>query len=246
MAVRHSCAKFSLPVEDPKQESSRSIFLKATWHPTTFSLAVTDGHDAWVCHASEGEVKLRAEQWDQPVGEYISLVERYLGFQQDGSSYGFDDAGNGQRRLSWTFEREGMKLEWRWKLQPAPNAKKTTAEILDFLMDANIKLSDEVVRKTQTFEKLKLEAERCLQQSERFKNEKSEFESTVYNKFVVVLNSKKAKLRELRDRIAKLESKGKSPVKEEEEKELDRSSDNTILYEGSDEEKNMQIDSENE
>jgi DNA-repair protein XRCC4 len=71
---------------------------------------------------------------------------------------------------------------------------------------------------------------------------------------VAVLNSKKAKLRELRDRVAKLESKGKSPVKveEEAEEEHDRSSENTELYEGSDEEhaiKNsreeaMQIDPE--
>lgn len=44
-------------------------------------------------------------------------------------------------QLSWTLEKEGTKLEWRWKCQPSPNSKKTTAEILDFLMDANIRLS---------------------------------------------------------------------------------------------------------
>lgn len=36
---------------------------------------------------------------------------------------------------------EGTKLEWRWKCQPSPNSKKTTADVLDFLMDANIRLS---------------------------------------------------------------------------------------------------------
>lgn len=49
--------------------------------------------------ASEGEVKQRAEQWDQPVAEYIKLAERYLGFQQAGSVYGFADAGDGYRRV---------------------------------------------------------------------------------------------------------------------------------------------------
>lgn len=43
---------------------------------------------------------------------------------------------------------------------------------------------EEVVRKTQAFDKLKAEAERCLQQSERFSNEKVEFESSVYSKVV--------------------------------------------------------------
>lgn len=98
MAMRHSCAKLELAVEDPKEETG-SIFVKATWHPTKFSLAVTDGQDAWICHASDGEVKLRAEQWDQPVSEYLALVERYLSLQQPGSNYSFEDAGNVQRRV---------------------------------------------------------------------------------------------------------------------------------------------------
>jgi hypothetical protein len=100
MAVRHSCAKIELAVEDPKEETG-SIFVKATWHPTKFSLAVTDGMDAWFCHASDGEVKIRAEQWDQPVSEYLDLAERYLGLQQPGSNYSFDDASNDQRRVRY-------------------------------------------------------------------------------------------------------------------------------------------------
>lgn len=42
-----------------------------------------------------------------------------------------------------------------------------------------------MVRKTQAFEKMKQEAERCLQQSERFKSEKAEFESAVYSKVIL-------------------------------------------------------------
>lgn len=44
-------------------------------------------------------------------------------------------------QLSWTFEKEGTKLEWRWKCKPSANDKETTAAILDFLMDANVRLS---------------------------------------------------------------------------------------------------------
>ncbi|KAA8548759.1 hypothetical protein F0562_000443 [Nyssa sinensis] len=188
-----------------------------TWFKSRFDLSITSSLDAWICNASEDEVRERASQWDQPVPEYIDLAERYLGFQQPGSVYGFADAGNGQRRLSWTFEKEGTKLEWRWKCQPSSNSKETNAGILDFLMDANIRLSEEVVRKTQSVERLKVEAEKCLAQSEKFSNEKAEFESVIYAKFLGVLNSKKAKLRELRDRLSKQETSGKLPGEEEEE-----------------------------
>ncbi|XP_022761121.1 DNA repair protein XRCC4 isoform X2 [Durio zibethinus] len=185
--MRHTCLKLEIPSTEP-------IFVKAT----------------------EEEVKERAAQWDQPVTEYIELVERYLGFRQPGSVYQFVDAGDDHKRLSWTFEKEGTKLEWRWKLQPSPDSRKITAGILDFLMDANIRLSEEVVRKTQSFEKLKVEAEKCLEQSERFTNDKMEFESEIYAKFLGILNSKKAKLREFRDQLSKQETAGKAPVDEEE------------------------------
>eukprot|EP01018_Ginkgo_biloba_P007587 Gb_22879 [translate_table: standard] len=95
-------------------------------------------------------------------------------------------------------------------------------------MDANTKLSEEVVRKTRSLERMKLEAEKCLAQSEKFMNEKTEFESTIYAKFVAVLNSKKAKLRDLRERC--LHSKPEIKQVEDEEhgyseEETDRESD---------------------
>ena len=50
--------------------------------------------------ASDHEVRLRAEQWDQPVADYLALAERYLAFQQPDSTYSFHDAGKGNRRVS--------------------------------------------------------------------------------------------------------------------------------------------------
>jgi hypothetical protein len=43
-------------------------------------------------------------------------------------------------------------------------------------------IQEEVVRKTQSFDKLKQEAEKCLQQSERFNNEKADFEQASFTK----------------------------------------------------------------
>lgn len=45
-----------------------------------------------------------------------------------------------------------------------------------------IYLKEEVVRKTQSFERLKVESEKCLAQSEKITNEKMEFESALYAK----------------------------------------------------------------
>ncbi|XP_047088588.1 DNA repair protein XRCC4-like [Lolium rigidum] len=251
-APRHSCAKLSVAVEDPKAPGGGGIFVKATWLPTRFSLAVTDGAGAWVADASDAEVRLRAEQWDQPVAEYLALAERYLAFHQPASTYSFHEAGNGNRRLSWTFEKQGTKLEWRWKLQQSPHTQQTIAEVLDFLMDANIRLSEEVVRKTQSFDKLKQEAEKCLQQSERFNNEKADFEQASFTKFVAVLNSKKVKLRLLKDKIAAHEAADKAPKEDEDNESSDKgpgeedegnSTDRTEPFEG-DSDKDLSVKGE--
>lgn len=54
-----------------------------------------------------------------------------------------------------------------------------------------------------------------MAQSERIANERVEFESQIYTKFLGVLNSKKAKLRELRDQLSKQGNGDKSPQEEE-------------------------------
>ncbi|CAA6662735.1 unnamed protein product [Spirodela intermedia] len=205
--LRHTCLK--LHIDDGR--GAAVIFVKGTWLPTRFELFITDGLDAWICSATETEVEQRAELWDQHVSEYIAMAERHLGFQQPGSIYRFEDAGVGEKRLSWTFEKQGTRLEWRWKCQSSANSKQVTANILDFLMDANTRLSEEVVSKRQSFERLKAEAEKCLAQSEKYCIEKKEFEDATYGKFVAVLNSKKAKLRQLRDRLSRYESTDRGP-----------------------------------
>ncbi|KAK7391695.1 hypothetical protein VNO78_20114 [Psophocarpus tetragonolobus] len=219
--VRYSCCKLLIPKREP-------IFVKATWFPTHFHLAITDGHHAWHCLPSEDEVKQRAAQWDLPVSDYLHLSDHYLGFQQPLSVYAFDDAADHHKRLSWTFQKEGITLLWRWKCLLSPDSKKTNVQILDFLMTSNINLTDKVVKENELFEKMKLEAEKCLIQSERIANERLEFESEIYAKFLGVLNSKKSKLRELRDKLSKQKVTEKSPEEEHTDKteSFDEESDN--------------------
>ncbi|KAJ7219793.1 hypothetical protein O6H91_Y468500 [Diphasiastrum complanatum] len=68
---------------------------------------------------------------------------------------------------------------------------------------------------------MKSEAEKCLAQNQRFVTEKIRFEEDIYKKFVAVLNTKKAKLRELRDALAQ----NAPTIKKEQEDEDDLGDD---------------------
>lgn len=180
------------------------VFIKGTWFPHHFLLSISDGLHCWTCNATEQAVAERASGWDESVTEYLQRAQFYLSHQHPESMYAFIADGE-NRKLSWTMEKHGTKLEGKWKCEKAKNDQQITCDILNFLMDSNVKLSDEVLRKTQSFERMKGEAEKCLKQSEQFKNDKQQFEIDIFKKFVAVLNSKKAKLRELRDKLTRLE-----------------------------------------
>lgn len=90
---KHTCLKLQL------KEAQQPIYVKGTWFESRFDLSITDGLNAWICHASEEQVRDRAAQWDQPVSEYVALAERYLGFQHPDSAYDFADAGDGHKRV---------------------------------------------------------------------------------------------------------------------------------------------------
>eukprot|EP00250_Pteridium_aquilinum_P029455 c3941_g1_i1 orf=103-1077(+) len=201
------------------------LFIKGSWFPHHFLLSITDGLHCWTCQATEQAVAERAAGWDESITEYLQRAQFYLSHQHPESSYAFVADGE-HRKLSWTMEKHGTKLEGKWKCEKAKDDRQITCSILNFLMDSNVKLSDEVLRKTQSFERMKGEAEKCLKQSEQFKNEKQQFEVDVFRKFVAVLNSKKSKLRELRDKLARFEPSNQNGNEEEtddEESEQDDS-----------------------
>ncbi|KAJ7555633.1 hypothetical protein O6H91_05G047500 [Diphasiastrum complanatum] len=174
-----TCSRMVLE-EQGKPLEKRVIYVMGIWFSDHFSLSVSDGLHSWTCLVSKEVIVNRASQWDVSVQEYIKDANFYLSHQQPGSIYSFTSVGESQMRLSWTMEKNGTKLEGRWRLEKENNEAQVTREILDFLMDSNIKLS-----------------------------------------FVAVLNTKKAKLRELRDALAQ----NAPTIKKEQEDEDDLGDD---------------------
>ncbi|KAI5061134.1 hypothetical protein GOP47_0023639 [Adiantum capillus-veneris] len=209
------------------------LFVKGTWFPRSFRLSISDGLHCWTCNATEQAVAERAAGWDESVSEYLQRAQFYLSLQHPDSTYAFLADGE-NRKLSWTMEKHGTKLEGKWRCEKAKNDQEISCNILNFLMDSNVKLSDEVLRKTQSFERMKVEADKCLKQSEQFKNEKQQFETDIFRKFVAVLNSKKSKLRELRDKLARFEPAAKQSGDDEEETDDEESEADDSRTEGDD------------
>eukprot|EP00850_Spirogloea_muscicola_P012092 SM000077S21566 [mRNA] locus=s77:181843:191432:- [translate_table: standard] len=150
--------------------------------------------------ASSAEVAERADDWDIPPEDYVrDVVMKYLAQQQSASTYSLDVSEDGKALLTWTLllAEGGIKYEARWELESASNSQEVICSILDFVMDDRLTLLETIDEKARSFERMKAEAEKCLTQSERFKDAKQQAEDLLLKKVVVLLNAKKAKIREL-------------------------------------------------
>ncbi|KAL2651650.1 hypothetical protein R1flu_019778 [Riccia fluitans] len=205
-----------LVVEQADSASGKGvIYVKSRWFATHFTLSISDGFNAWTCQASPEEVSRKAFSWDYTVTQYLDQAKEHLDHQNPDCTYSFTQLGEGGRKLSWTLVKDDVRLVAHWKAEMSPNPKEITCDILDCLMNGSSRLSEELLRKTRSFESLKSEASQLIAQSQKFKDLKVQFEDDIYRKFVAVLNSKKAKLRELRDLASKAPGAGKSKANDE-------------------------------
>eukprot|EP00850_Spirogloea_muscicola_P011831 SM000075S21920 [mRNA] locus=s75:62995:69703:- [translate_table: standard] len=188
-----------------------AVYVRGAWLPDAFHLAVTNGAAAWTYHASSAEVAERADDWDIPPEEYVrDVVKKYLAQQQPSSTYSLDVSEDGKALLTWTLllTEGGIKYEARWELEAASNSQEIICSILDFVMDDRLTLLETIDEKARSFERMKAEAEKCLTQSERFKDAKQQAEDVLLKKVVVLLNAKKAKIRELQAVAARAPASG--------------------------------------
>ncbi|BBM98184.1 DNA-repair protein XRCC4 [Marchantia polymorpha subsp. ruderalis] len=206
------------------------IYVRSRWFASHFNLSISDGLNAWTCQPSPEEVSRKAFSWDYTVTQYLDQAKEHLDHQNPDCTYSFTSVGDGGRKLSWTLEKDGVRLVAHWKAEKSLDPRETTCTIMDCLMEWSSRLSEELQSKIKSFENMKAEATRLTAQTQKFRDQKIQFEDDIYRKFVAVLNSKKAKLRELRAEALRIPSPSKKKDKDDEvveetdtEDELDES-----------------------
>ncbi|KAG6553569.1 hypothetical protein Mapa_004482 [Marchantia paleacea] len=226
------------------------IYVKSRWFASHFCLSISDGLDAWTCQPSPEEVSRKAFSWDYTVTQYLDQAKEHLDHQNPDCTYSFTSVGDGGRKLSWTLEKDGVRLVAHWKAEKSLDPRETTCTILDCLMDGSSRLSEELQRKIRSFDNMRAEASRLTAQTQKFRDQKIQFEDDIYRKFVAVLNAKKAKLRELRAQALQMPSPSKKKDKDNEvveetdsEDELDESDEEGEDNESSQKKRRLEAES---
>lgn len=195
-----TCAR--LEVYDDSVLKKKTLFVESVWGPSSFSLAASDAHHAWTFEGSEEFVKERAEMWDKSVSWVMEKLKFYLSVEQPGVMYHFSTTRDSHRKLSFEIHDKdtSVPLTANFLMINAPS-ENVISDMLGFLLHGNEKLTVEYMNKCRSFDQLEAENKALLDKIEQLKNEKFLFQQDIFPKFGKIINTKKRKLRELREKL---------------------------------------------
>ncbi|GJP43753.1 hypothetical protein CLOM_g3172 [Closterium sp. NIES-68] len=212
------CARLQLTADS----ESSGLYVLSRWGEAECELTASDGRTAWTCCVEEERMGEKAEAWGfQTPGEYNRDVLQAV-LRQPPSALRFTWGRRSKRaranqdqpatwQLSWPVRRSDLELRATLEFRAVEGEEQQRAAVAGILDRAltvaaaaqascgvhGIVGQAEQQRSREACERLLREADKCLQQSDRFKEEKGRLEDELLGKFLAVLNAKKARIRKL-------------------------------------------------
>nr|XP_022335751.1 DNA repair protein XRCC4-like isoform X2 [Crassostrea virginica] len=166
-----------------------------------FHLSVSDGTKVWNGKFDEDDIDNMRKTLKM---DYESLLTKTK------------DALTCERSSGWSFEYKlnSQKTEFQWNyapdeeltytlgscaLKPARDPSKSMCEILNHCIDRNKEMKERLSTLQTDYDRISQERANALKRLEKCVMAKEELEKELYSKFVDVLNSKKEKIRQLKN-----------------------------------------------
>lgn len=236
-------------------EPHRSFFLKVEWVEdlgSGFIVLLSDGLSAWSGEVSEEDVSREARDIEMERERYVQ--DLHLALTGEGRTsegvYAFHLAPVRPAcpLLQLSYEKVQNDISFRLGVVELQAVLEPT-EVIRELITQGLELSKHLQAKNQHLleenQKLRREQKHISTQMERYVEEKESLERELYSRFVLVLNEKKAKIRDLQTRVNELqqsvdEDELRRKQDRNEDAQADKSSGQESDYDGSTEEEQQE------
>uniref|UniRef100_A0A8C0H549 DNA repair protein XRCC4 n=1 Tax=Chelonoidis abingdonii TaxID=106734 RepID=A0A8C0H549_CHEAB len=187
----------------PVSEPSTIYFLQVTWEKelgTGFIITLSDGQSAWTGTVSEAEISKEADDMEMEREKYVEELRKALVLGAGPANmYNFDVSKDEENVESCDFSYEknlkdvSVSISLQKVSSPTEVIKELICHCLDCISDLHAKkehLQKENKRLLSDWNDVQGLLEKCVEAKE-------ELEADLYKRFILVLNEKKAKIRNL-------------------------------------------------
>lgn len=203
-----------------KFEINEKIFyLKISWKPNEndlFHITIFDGDGTWSGHYSYAFAQKYRERLEESEEDYYDNVRTGLSNHQDFKySFVLQPDDNNSATFSWKkkFEDSLHGLGYMvYGTVPIHRDQKNESKdtLVDFLLSENEDLRNKFDSLKLKNEQLSIDLNKCREDLMKFVDIKTNLESSLYGKFVQLLNAKKRRILLLEDSLNKIAKSNKN------------------------------------
>uniref|UniRef100_A0A674HEM6 DNA repair protein XRCC4 n=1 Tax=Taeniopygia guttata TaxID=59729 RepID=A0A674HEM6_TAEGU len=189
------------PVSDPEA----TYFLQVSWEKdlgTGFGLLLSDCQCVWTGTVSESDISTEAADIEMDREKYVGELRKALiAGEESAGKYNFVISRDEQNKVChFSYERNLKDGSFRLgslKLQEVPNPAEVMKELIGYCLDSLGKLQAKTEDLQRENERLFSNWSDVEKRLEKCVEAKEDLEADLYSRFVLVLNEKKAKIRNL-------------------------------------------------
>ncbi|XP_008101212.2 DNA repair protein XRCC4 isoform X1 [Anolis carolinensis] len=190
----------------PLSEPGTTYFLQIVWEKdlgTGFDVILTDGQSAWSGRVPKEEISREAADMEMEQKKYVEELRKvFLTEGIPSNIYNFDISKEGTNGdcLHFSYEKKLRDLSFRLgslKLQRIPSPSEVISKLISCCLDFIVGLHAKNEHLQRENEILLNDLNEVQDQLQKCVEAKEELETELYKKFILVLNEKKAKIRNL-------------------------------------------------
>ncbi|XP_078242515.1 DNA repair protein XRCC4 isoform X3 [Pogona vitticeps] len=234
------------PVSDPHT----TYFLQISWQKdldTGFEVVLSDGQAAWNGRVSKEEISKEAADMEMDLEKYVGELRKVLLFEGGhADTYNFHISKEGMNKdyLQFSYEKNLKDVSFRLgslMLQEVSSPAEIISKLISHCLDcmAGLEAKNECLqRENETLlsdlNDIQGQLQKCVEAKEKLENE-------LYQRFILVLNEKKAKIRSLNKSLKEAEEMVKKSNQARDSIATSESKVERDVYEGSTDEESENL-----